>query len=307
MKVISTLALAHDEWLEQRRKGIGGSDVAGILGVSKWSSPIKVYMDKIGELPPVEDNEAMYWGRVQEEIVAKEFELRSGMKVRRSNVIHQHPKYPWMLANVDRLIIGQKAGLECKTASSYLLDAWEGDQVPDAYLLQCMHYMEVLGYDEWWIAVLIGGNRFVYKKIERDQELIDFIVQKEAEFWQRVENRTPPDFDGSEASGVLLSKLYPQSVDGEVALLNPEEDEWIKAYLSAKQEIKTVEERLTLAENHLKGLMGECEFARCGEFEIKWKTQKSNRIDTKTLQADMPEIYKKYLKESISRPFKVKA
>ena len=306
MKSVSTLALAHDEWLEQRRKGIGGSDVAGILGVSKWSSPIKVYMDKIGELPPVEDNEAMYWGRVQEEIVAKEFELRSGMKVRRSNVIHQHPKYPWMLANVDRLIIGQKAGLECKTASSYLLDAWEGDQVPDAYLLQCMHYMEVLGYDEWWIAALIGGNRFVYKKIERDQELIDLIVEKEAEFWQRVENRTPPDFDGSEASGVLLSKLYPEEKEGSVLELPSKASELIDTVMQAKNHIKTWEEVVSNAENQLKNMMGDFETGLIGERKITWKTVVSNRLDTKKLKEQQSDIYAKFLKSSSSRQFKIK-
>ncbi|MCI4170689.1 YqaJ viral recombinase family protein, partial [Bacillus spizizenii] len=82
--------------------------------------------------------------------------------------------YPFMLANVDRLVVGDRAGLECKTASEDLKGEWVGEEVPDAYLVQCQHYMAVTGLCAWWIAVLIDGNTFVYKKVERDEELIAY-------------------------------------------------------------------------------------------------------------------------------------
>ena len=105
-----------------------------------------------------------YFGNVLEEVVAQEFAKRTGLKVQRRNAILQHPAYPWMLANVDRLIVGERIGLECKTASEYLKKEWEGEEIPVTYLLQCQHYMAVTGYEAWWIAVLIGGNKFVYKR-----------------------------------------------------------------------------------------------------------------------------------------------
>lgn len=162
----NTSEMSHEEWLAARRKGIGGSDAAAIAGLNKWKSPVAVYLEKIGQAP--EENvssEAAYWGTVLEDVVAQEFSKRTGLKVRRRNAILQHPEHSFMLANVDRLIVGEKAGLECKTASEYLKEEWKDDEVPAQYLIQCQHYMAVTGYDAWWIAVLIGGNKFIYKKL----------------------------------------------------------------------------------------------------------------------------------------------
>ena len=104
-----------------------------------------------------------------------------------------------MLANVDRLIVGERIGLECKSASEYLKKDWEGEE--DCAYFQCQHYMAVTGYEAWWIAVLIGGNKFVYKKIERDEDIIQYLINMERDFWlNHVEKDEPPMFDGSEAS-----------------------------------------------------------------------------------------------------------
>src|SRR5690554_2691682 len=164
----NTLDMTREQWLEERRKGIGGSDAAAIAGLSRYRSPIQVYMDKLGLIEPPEENEAMYWGRKLEDIVAEEFSIRTGLKVRRRNAILQHPEYPFMLANVDRLIVGKNEGLECKTTSAYRADEWKDDGIPWEYAIQCYHYMAVTGYKAWWIAALIGGNQFIYKRIERD-------------------------------------------------------------------------------------------------------------------------------------------
>jgi putative phage-type endonuclease len=208
-----TNELNRGEWLAARKKGIGGSDVAAIAGLNKWKSPVAVYLEKIGQATEEkETSEAAYWGNVHEETVAREFAKRTGYKVRRRNVILQHPVYPWMLANVDRLIVGEKTGLECKTASEYVKSEWEGEEIPTAYLLQCQHYMAVTGYKAWWIAVLIGGNKYVYKKIVRDDEIIQNLIKIEKDFWMnRVKAKVSPMFDGSDASTDLLKALYPTS------------------------------------------------------------------------------------------------
>lgn len=305
--LVPTSELSHEEWLRERRKGIGGSDAAAILGLNKWKSPIQVYMEKIGELDSDVSSEAAYWGQVLEDVVAREFARRTGKKVRNRNAILQHPDYPWMLANVDRLIVGERSGLECKTASEYLKDEWKDDEVPAPYLIQCQHYMAVTGYDAWWIAVLIGGNKFQYKKIERDEEIIQMLIEAEEEFWNgHVVPRIPPEFDGSEASEKLLRSLYPEAEpDSETELPN-EADKIIEALQQINTEIDDLTELKKSYENKLKGMLGEFERGIASNHIVTWKTVTTNRIDTKRLKTERPDIYEQYLKPSISRRFTIK-
>lgn len=306
--LITTEDMAHEQWLEARKAGIGGSDAAAIAGLNKWSSPIAVYYDKTSET--VKDqlpSEAAYFGNVLEEIVAEEFSKRTNLQVRTCNAILQHPEYPWMLANVDRLVVGEKVGLECKTASEYLKKEWEGEEIPASYLLQCQHYMAVTGYKAWWIAVLIGGNKFIYKKIERDEEIIQYLIDIEKDFWlNHVEKGIPPMFDGSEASSTLLKEMYPDSVEDSEIELGNEVELLIEARDQVDKEIKALEEQKAEYENKIKAKLGSNEIGKTENYKISWKTQISNRIDSKRLKEEQPELYKRYTKESKSRKFTVK-
>ena len=116
--LVSTLGLSRSDWLKWRRKGIGGSDAGAILGMNSWSTPYRIWAEKLGMLPEQEDNEAMRQGRDLEEYVAQRFAEKTGKKIRRRNAMFMHDDYPWMLANIDRDIVGENAGLECKTSSS---------------------------------------------------------------------------------------------------------------------------------------------------------------------------------------------
>lgn len=298
----------RQEWLHARRRGIGGSDAAAIAGLSKWKSPVAVYLEKVGQAPTEDlQSDAAYFGTILEDVVAQEFAKRTGLKVRRRNAILQHSEHSFILANVDRLIVGAKEGLECKTASEYLKDEWKEEEIPAQYLVQCQHYMAVTGYEAWWIAVLIGGNKFVYKKVERDQELIDYLIQIESDFWnQHVLNRTPPAFDGSEASGELLKVLYPAALYEEEVELSLEADEWIQAFEQAKQEEQEASARRKEAENRLKALLGENEKGAAGDRLVTWKNVVSSRVDTKFLKAKFPDVYEQVVKESVSRRFAIK-
>ncbi|HHB1882718.1 YqaJ viral recombinase family protein [Bacillus cereus group sp. MYBK245-2] len=306
--LITTEDMAHEQWLEARKAGIGGSDAAAIAGLNKWSSPIAVYYDKTSET--VKDqlpSEAAYFGNVLEEIVAEEFSKRTNLQVRTCNAILQHPEYPWMLANVDRLVVGEKVGLECKTASEYLKKEWEGEEIPASYLLQCQHYMAVTGYKAWWIAVLIGGNKFIYKKIERDEEIIQYLIDIEKDFWlNHVEKGIPPMFDGSEASSTLLKEMYPDSVEDSEIELGNEVELLIEARDQVDKEIKALEEQKAEYENKIKAKLGSNEIGKTENYKVSWKTQISNRIDSKRLKEEQPELYKRYTKESKSRKFTVK-
>ncbi|MCC2491667.1 YqaJ viral recombinase family nuclease, partial [Bacillus cereus] len=242
-----------------------------------------------------------------EEIVAEEFSKRTNLQVRTCNAILQHPEYPWMLANVDRLVVGEKVGLECKTASEYLKKEWEGEEIPASYLLQCQHYMAVTGYKAWWIAVLIGGNKFIYKKIERDEEIIQYLIEIEKDFWlNHVEKGIPPMFDGSEASSTLLKEMYPDSVEDSEIELGNEVELLIEARDQVDKEIKALEEQKAEYENKIKAKLGTNEVGKTENYKVSWKTQVSNRIDSKRLKEEQPELYKRYTKESKSRKFTVK-
>ena len=308
MILANTSEMSHEEWLQARRKGIGGSDAAAIAGLNKWKSPVAVYLEKIGQAPEESVNsEAAYWGTMLEDVVAQEFAKRTGLKVRRKNAILQHPEYPFMLANVDRLIVGEKAGLECKTASEYLKEEWKDDEVPAPYLIQCQHYMAVTGFDSWWIAVLIGGNKFIYKKIERDEEIIQYLIQIESDFWNHhVLKKNPPMFDGSNASSELLKTLYPAAKFDEEIELPSDASELITKYEQAKQEEAEAAARRMEAENQLKAMLGDYEKAFAGERIVTWKNVCSSRVDTKLLKSKYPEIYQEVAKESISRRFTIK-
>ena len=305
--LLATKDLSREEWLRARMAGIGGSDVSAIAGLNKYKSPMGVYLDKIGE-SPIEDitSEAAYFGTLLEDVVAQEFTKRTGMKVRNRFAILQHPKHPYMLANVDRMIVGKREGLECKTASEYLKGEWEGDEVPAPYLLQIQHYMAVTGYDAWWIAVLLGGNKFIFKRIERDEEIIQYLIQLEGDFWaNHVIKRNPPEFDGSEASSRLLQALYPQAEPKSEIQLDKSVETLIEAREAYIEDITALETKKKEIENQIKALMGENEIGHVGSRTVKWSNVTSNRIDTKTLKAEKPEIYQQYTKPSVSRRFAI--
>ena len=303
--LVKTLDIEHQEWLKYRFKGIGGSDVAAIAGLSPWKSPIRVYLEKIGEAPKIEENEAMRIGRDLEDYVAKRFEEATGFKTRRKNAILQNPEYPFALANIDRLIVGKEEGLECKTTSSYGSSDWESDKIPVHYELQCHHYMLVTGLKAWWIAVLIGNQNFKYKKIERDEEIIRHLIKIESDFWQMVENKTPPMMDGSEDADSVLNYLYPKEKPGSVMVISDLETT-ITELEEAKAEQKAIETKISLFEQQIKDAMKDNEKALIGQKIVTWKSVISNRIDSKRLKAEKPEIYKEYCNESSSRRFVIK-
>lgn len=306
--LVNTLNMDHDQWLKARTQGIGGSDVSAIAGLNKWKSAVQVFLEKTQAIEKEDiQSEAAYFGNVLEEVVAKEFAKRTDLKVQRRNAILQHPEYPWMLANVDRLIVGEKIGLECKTASEYLKKEWEDEEVPAAYLLQCQHYMAVTGYEAWWIAVLIGGNKFVHKKIERDEELIQYLIDIEKDFWlNNVEKNEPPMFDGSDASTELLKHLYPESITDSFVSLGKQEELLIEARDQVDREIKVLQEQKAEYENKIKAKLGTSEAGGTENYKVFWKSYTTNRFDSKRFKADHPDLYEQYVKESKSRKFTVK-
>lgn len=290
------------EWLKARQQGIGGSDVAAIFGVSKYKSPLQLYQEKIGEWELTEDmSEAAELGTELEDTVArlfvKRFEQETGQTIRlkKQNAILQHPKYPWMLANLDRQVIGEKAGLECKTASEYLKAEWDAEAVPDAYMLQTQHYMSVADFTHMYIAVIIGGNKLRWKRIERDDELIDNIIAGVKYFWEEhVVKRIPPNPDGTDASTDALKYLYPTSEIGmTVNLDDPAAQSWLDVIKHYEPILADAEYKINEAKNNLKNMIGNAESAICGDFKLTWKANK--KFDGDLFRQQHPELYQQCL------------
>lgn len=304
--LVKTVDMDRDEWLGWRRRGIGGSDASAVAGLNRWRSPVQVWLEKTGQIEDTGDSEVMYWGRVLEDVVAREFSKRTGKKVRRRNAILRHPEHQFMIANVDRMVVGENAGLECKTTSEWRRVEWADEEIPDEYIIQCQHYMAVTGYEKWYIAVLIGGNKFLWQEIERDEEIIDYLIQIEGDFWRLVETNTPPPMDGTESSSQALKLLYPESRAGKAIELPTEAEELVSERDAVKAMIAGYEEKLATIENQLKAMLGDSEAGTIGDKLVSWKTITSKRIDSKRVRELHPEVYEQCSKESSYRRFEIR-
>lgn len=211
-ELVMTVEEMKDEkaWLKVRNSGIGGSDAAVIAGINPYKSQLALWLEKTGQAEPedLSDNERVYWGKKNEGNIAEWFEEQTGKKVIRKGLMRSK-EYPFMLATVDRMVVGEDAGLEIKTAGVDQAKKWEDDEVPDNHVAQCAWYMAVTGCKYWYIAVLIGGNKAVWKKIERNETDINNLIKLAKDFWQHVMDVTQPSvIDGSKSCSDALSTIY---------------------------------------------------------------------------------------------------
>lgn len=263
----------REEWLHVRNTGIGGSDAGVIMGLNPYRSVWDLYMEKTGEKEPddLSNNEAVYWGTVLEEPVARKFAEETGKKITRRGTLRRED-YPFMIANVDRMIVGENAGLEIKTTSAFNGKAWDGDEIPDSYYCQCLHYMAVTGCERWYIAALIGGQKFVWKEIPRNEDDIKLLIQKEREFWGRVSAKIPPEIDASDGCTEALRGRF-KGNPGSMIELTDDAKPFLEMLDNAKQMAKEAKDQETLAKNALMSMMGDAETATIGDRKITWKAQ----------------------------------
>lgn len=301
---ISTKDMPHEEWLEHRKKSIGGSDASAIIGMSKYSSPYTVWADKIGKLPPKEDNEAMRLGRDLEEYVAKRFTEATGKKVRRENNILINPDYPFAHANVDRMIIGEDAGFEAKTTSALNVKKFKNGEFPENYYCQCVHYLAVTGCKRWYLGVLVLGVEFKWFVIERDEDEIKALMKSETDFWQYVESNTPPMVDGTDSTSDTLRTIYPESNGESISLMAYEND--LKQFMTLSSLLDDIKEQKEEVANRIKAFMGDCSRGESTKYKVSFSSFTKSTFDHKRFQADNPGIdLSEYYKASVQRPFKV--
>ena len=303
---VSTLGMERDEWLDHRRKTIGGSEASAILGLNPFCSPYTVWADKLGKLPPKEDNEALRLGRDLEDYVAKRFSEATGKKVRRENAILYNEAYPFAHANVDRVVIGEDAGLECKTTSVLNLKKFKGGEYPANYYCQCMHYMLVTGAKRWYLAVLVLGSGFFTFEIERDEDEITALIEAEKDFYEKhILAGVAPMADGSASTTDTIGTIYSEGREGDaVNLMAYDRD--MALYLTLSAQIKELERSRDEAANRIKAFLGEAERGQSDRYNVSWSNGERRSFDYKSFQKEHSDIdLSGYFKVSKYRTFKI--
>lgn len=305
-KIVNVASISREEWLAWRRTGIGGSDAAAVIGLNPFRSRIEVYADKMGMMPEKEDTESMRLGRDLEDYVAQRFCEETGKKVRRNNFMWCHDEHRCMIADVDREVIGENAGLECKTTQ-----AWGGKvimkgEIPLTYYVQCMHYMAVMGYDRVYLAVLIFGKGFFHFTIERDEDEIAALVAAEASFWRdHVEAGISPDPDGSQSAEQAVDAIWGNRTQEDELLMFDFSDDMRELcdLAAAEKEIKRQKDAI---KQRLQAALGEHMVGSSDRYVITWRPQERSSIDSRRLYRERPDIYREYLTTSSTRIFKIK-
>lgn len=320
------------DWLALRKSGIGGSDIAAIMGLNKYKGPYDVYMDKTAELPTAgaeEQSEAIHFGILLEDIVAKEFARRTGLKVQRINATLRDGI---KIANIDRAIINPDisgnvrfkngalttdALLECKTAGFHSAWRWGPSQeaeiragkvtstadAPIEYLAQIQWYMGITGCKTAYLAVLIGGQDFRIYRIEKDEEIIQALFEAADAFWQHVTTGTPPEPKTAEEA----AKTFKQD-NGETIEADNNTAAAFGELVTLKAQAQSLSEQITEKEDQIKLAIGERTTLTLGGNKIAtWKTGSRNTIDSKALRADHPELATQYTKTSTTRTLRIYA
>lgn len=304
LRLVKTQDLDRDQWLQVRKGGIGSSDAAAAVGLNPYQSQLELWLEKTGRAPVAppgdggaDDLSPMYWGSLLEPIVAAHYTRRTGHKVRRINAVLQHPEHPWMLANIDREVMGAPDVqlLECKTAGIQGAWLWR-DGVPEYVQLQVQHQLAVTGKQAADVAVLLGGQELQIFRIERDEELIAQLITLEREFWGYVERDQEPPADGSESADRALRVLYPRDSG---ATLNFQDDLVMGAVFSDLLAVREVLATNAALESQLKQTiqqrMGEASRAVFDGGEVSFKRSKDgSAVDTARLTKEQPEIARAY-------------
>ncbi len=305
LRLVSTKKLERDEWLNIRKKGIGSSDAAAAVGLNPYKSQLELWMEKTGrdaELPqldPSDDTSPAFWGTILEPIVASHYTNKTGNRVRRINAVLQHPdpELSWMLANIDREVIGVEDVqiLECKTAGINGSRLWK-EGVPEYVQLQVMHQLAVTGKQAADVAVLLGGQHLEIYRIERNETMIAQLIELERQFWNYVETDTPPPADGSASADTALRCLFPQD-HGETVDFTVDE-ELTAAYETLKQVRETIseqEKQESALKQKIQQAMGDASRAVFASGAVTWKKAKDSvTVDTKALLRDLPHLREQY-------------
>lgn len=304
---ISTINMSREDWLAERRKSIGGSDAAAILGLNHYNSAYALWAEKTGAVIPedISKKEAVRLGNDLEPKVAERFMEATGKKVQRTNFIYKNRKYPFAHANPDRMLIGESAGMECKTTNIYeIATQLENGDIPPQWYCQMVHYMMVLGTEKWYLGALVLDKGFYWMEITRNEAEIDALASAERAFWKQVEDKTPPALDGTEASTAAIKAIYHDSIPNSTIDLSVCGAN-IETYTALCRQIKELEALKAEHENQIMNCMGSAETGFYGNVKITWKPVTRKTFDRKRYEQVNGPIPMDFFNSSTSRTFRV--
>ena len=286
---------------EERMRYIGGSDIAAIMGQSRWKTPYRLWCEKTGkiEMPDLSNNAAVEMGTRLEQFVADIFSEKTGKAVRKQSKMYVHKDYPYMVAHVDRLITGSDELLECKTCSAYKLEEWE-NKIPKEYVLQVMWYLGITGRKKGWIACLIGGQKFDYKCIEFDEELFNLMVEKAVRFWEQVQNKVPPVIlpDDAETLGEVYSEHSEDMIESQ------ELNERVAYVQELKMHRDEIGKEIKEIETEIKATIQDKMGILTDTYKVTWKNQAGAYIyDKEAMIAD--GVFEKYASQRTNRVLRI--
>lgn len=300
---------SNEEWLAERKKSIGGSDAGTICGYNKYSTPFALWAEKTGALEPedISDKEAVRLGNDLEDYVAKRFTEATGKKVRRCNYTFRNDDFSFAHANIDREVLGEEAGLECKTTSNFeYIHLCEQGEYPPQWYCQMLHYMMVTGWKKWYLAVCCFGRGFYTFEIERTPEIekeIKALADIERGFWKQVEENVAPDVDGFSATSDAVSTIFDHSSEGSSIDLGAVEIH-LRQYEAIEKQMAQLQKLLDEEKNHIKLFMKDSEKGICGAYSVSWKEQERKTFDRKYFEEHYGRIPEDCFKTSGSRLFK---
>lgn len=307
IRKIPTSNMSKEEWTKLRSTTIGGSDAASIVGLNPHKSAYALWSEKTGKVVPedISQKEAVRLGTDLEDYVARRFMEKTGKKVRRENYTIFRDDMPYAHANYDRLVIGERAGLEIKTTNALNLKKFKNGEYPANYYVQCCHYLLMSGLERWYLAVLVLGVEFKVFTIERDEAELTALKMAEENFWYQVQNDLPPAIDGMDSTIDALNAEFPSSKpDTEMDLTNCAVD--LAILDECTQQIKALEEKKAAAKGRIMEAMGTSERGIYGGYSVSWKSQRQSTFDRKKWEKEHGAIPEEYFKVSESRPFKFK-
>jgi len=297
------------EQIKERQNYLGGGDCAAVLGMSRFSTPLTVWAEKTGNIIPEDISEKLRvkLGNKLEATVADLFTEETGKILHRKNETIYHPTYKFLAANIDRRVVGERAGFEAKTTGSYSYRDWEGaDEIPMEYLLQCIHYLAVTGWDKWYIACLIGNQKFVWKEIKREEKVINDLIKKEVFFWREFVEKKVMPMQITRNDEDVLSQLFPQATEGAVTELDDQANAICESLDSLKADKKVLEGEIEQQENTLRALLKDNESGKSNNWLVSWKNQMDRRVNIDALKNEQQEIYNRYLVEKVKRVLRIK-
>jgi putative phage-type endonuclease len=260
----------YPAFLKMRKSGLGASDAAPALGLSKWGSPFSVWADKTTEEVDGSETEGQKWGRRLEEPIMLGVAQDNGIPVRRFPFMLRSKQYPFMTANLDG--ISRRSNVEVKMVDRFAAPEWDNGQVPMWYTVQGQHSNLVTGHEGTHFFALIGGNdqRVVY--VPRNDDLIENLIKAERKFWELVQSLTPPEADALAATTDALKRVYGNPDAGSEVELPPEAIALAANRKASKEAIKEHQEIIDGIENQFRLWLGNAETGKVGDISVvSWK------------------------------------